>query len=146
MVVNHVVRGSMALLMSLPLLCAAANAQDKPVNNQLPQVTGIAPQVLVQTTVPGAPGKIEIVTRTTYQPGARVRKHYHTSQIVFYILEGAMIVQEEGKEPMTLKPGDSLLIKPGTVHSHWNASTTAPLVFTEFILLDEGQRSAIFME
>jgi quercetin dioxygenase-like cupin family protein len=146
MIANRVVHGSMALLLSVPFLCVGVSAQDKPVSNQLPQVRGIAPEVLVQTTVPGVPGKIEMVTRTTYQPGARVRKHYHTSQIVFYILEGAMVVQEEGKEPVTLKPGDTLLIKPGTVHSHWNASTTAPLVFTEFILVDEGQRSAIFME
>jgi quercetin dioxygenase-like cupin family protein len=79
-------------------------------------------------------------------PGARIRKHYHTSQIVFYVLEGAMVVQDDGKEPLTLKLGDSLLVKPGTVHAHWNASATAKLVFLEFILLDEGQRSAIFVE
>jgi hypothetical protein len=42
--------------------------------------------------------------------------------------------------------GDSLLVKLGTVHAHWNASATAKLVFTEFILLDEGQRSAVFVE
>jgi quercetin dioxygenase-like cupin family protein len=47
---------------------------------------------------------------------------------------------------MTLKVGDSLLIKPGTVHAHWNASTTAKLVFTEFILVDEGQRSTVVVE
>jgi D-lyxose ketol-isomerase len=52
----------------------------------------------------------------------------------------------EGKDPVTLKPGDSLLIKPGTVHAHWNASSSAKLVFTEFILFDEGQRSVVFIE
>jgi quercetin dioxygenase-like cupin family protein len=109
-------------------------------------VRGITPEVLYRTTVPGAPWKITIATRVTYQPGARVRKHYHTSQVVFYILEGAMVVQDDGKEPVTLKPGDSLLIKPGTVHAHWNASTTGKLVFTEFILVDEGQRSVVFVE
>ena len=57
-----------------------------------------------------------------------------------------MIVQDDGRDPVTLKSGDSLLIKPGTVHAHWNASTTAKLVFTEFILVDEGQRSAVFVE
>jgi len=82
----------------------------------------------------------------TYQPGARIRKHYHTSQVVFYILDGTMVVQDDGTDPVTLKSGDSLLIKPGTVHSHWNASTTAKLVFIEFILVDEGQRSAVFVE
>jgi quercetin dioxygenase-like cupin family protein len=57
-----------------------------------------------------------------------------------------MGVQEDGKEGVTLKPGDTLLIKPGTVHRHWNVSHTVPLVFTEFILVDEGQRSAVFVE
>ena len=40
-------------------------------------------------------------------------------------------MQDEGKDPVTLRPGDSLLIKPGTVHAHWNASSSANLVFTE---------------
>ncbi|HEY7246045.1 MAG TPA: cupin domain-containing protein [Xanthobacteraceae bacterium] len=107
-------------------------------------VSGIRPEVLSRTVVPGAPWKLAIATRVTYDPGARIRTHYHTSQVVFYILEGAMVVQEDGKEPVTLKPGDSLLIRPGTVHAHWNASTTGKLVFTEFILVDEGQRSVVF--
>jgi quercetin dioxygenase-like cupin family protein len=72
--------------------------------------------------------------------------HYHTSQIVFYILQGTMVVQDEGKEPVTLKAGQSLLIMPGTVHQHWNASTTEPLVFLEYILVDKDQRSAVFVK
>ena len=39
-------------------------------------------------------------------------------------------MQDEGKDPVTLRPGDSLLIKPGTVHAHWNASSSPNLVFT----------------
>jgi quercetin dioxygenase-like cupin family protein len=131
------------------LWCAGVVAQEEPINSELPQrgeISGITPEVLVRTNVPGVPGKIEIVSRTTYQPGAELRRHYHTSQIVFYILEGSMGGQEDGKEPVTLKPGDTLLIKPGTVHRHWNMSRTVPLIFTEFILVDEGQRSAIFVE
>jgi quercetin dioxygenase-like cupin family protein len=129
--------------------CAGSAAQDQPKGKELPQaseLTGINPEPLVRAGVPGAPGKIAIVSRTTYQPGAELRRHYHTSQIVFYILEGSMGVQEDGKEQVTLKPGDTLLIKPGTVHRHWNVSRTAPLVFMEFILVDEGQRSAVFVE
>ncbi|HEV7821249.1 MAG TPA: cupin domain-containing protein [Burkholderiales bacterium] len=133
----------------LTALAVPASAQDKAADSPLPKaadIPGIAPEVLVKTTVPGVPWKQAIVTRTTYQPGARIRKHYHTSQIVFMILEGTMGVQEDGKEPVTLKAGDTLLIKPGTVHSHWNASKTDKLVFGEFVLVDDGQRSAVFVE
>ena len=140
-----------AALAGLALLWSAgASGQEKATAPELPrpsvEVPGITPEVLSRATVPGAPGKIAIVTRVTYAPGARRRKHYRTSQVVFYILEGAMAVQDDGKEPITLKAGNSLFIKPGTVHAHWNASTTAKLLFTEFILVDEGQRSTVVME
>src|SRR5262249_35852138 len=75
------------------------------------EVPGITPELLVRTVVPGAPGKIAIAQRVTYQPGARNRKHYHTSQVIFYVLEGAMTVQDDGKDPVTLKAGDALLVK-----------------------------------
>jgi len=148
---NLATQASTAILtLSLAIwACAGASAEEQSVSKELPQpseISGITPLVLVRTDVPGAPGKVEIVTKTTYAPGARIRKHYHTSQIVFYILEGSMVVQDEGKDPVTLKPGDTLLIKPGTVHAHWNASMTVPLVFTEFVLVDQGQRSAVFVE
>jgi quercetin dioxygenase-like cupin family protein len=136
------------MLISAALLTFGASAEEQP-TNELPrssEINGIKPEVLVRAAVPGAPGKIAMATRVTYESGARIRKHYHTSQVVFYVLEGEMVVQDEGRAPFTLKAGDSLLIKPGTIHSHWNASTTAKLVFTEFILVDEGQRSAVFVE
>jgi quercetin dioxygenase-like cupin family protein len=155
---SHSMKGKQGVLASPVALLAwvlllwvpGAGAQEHPAAPELPrppaEIPGITPEVLVRTGVPGAPGKIAMATRVTYQPGARIRKHYHTSQIVFYIIEGAMMVQDEGQDPVTLKVGDSLLIKPGTVHAHWNASTTAKLVFTEFILVDEGQRSVVFVE
>lgn len=123
---------------------AEARAQTPEVPPRPPaEVPGITPEVLVRQSVPGTPGKTAIVQRVTYEPGARNRKHYHTSQVVFYVLQGAMSVQDDGREPVTLNAGDSLLVKPGTVHTHWNASTTGKLVFLEFVLLDEGQKSTV---
>ena len=136
-------------LMLLACCATAALAQEKPSGAELPrpaEIPDVAPDVLLRTGLPNVPGKVLIVSRTTYKPGAHVAKHYHTSQIVFYILQGAMGVRDEGKEAVTLKAGDTLLIKPGTVHEHWNASASEPLVFLEYVLVDEGQRSAIFVK
>lgn len=101
-------------LILLGNVCASGQNAPAP---ELPRPTvdvpGITPEVLSRTVVPGAPWKVAIATRVTYEPGARIRKHYHTSQVIFYILEGTMVVQDDGRDPVTLKSGDSLLSMRG---------------------------------
>ena len=92
------------------------------------------------------PSKEFRVLRTTYAPGARNPKHYHPSHVVFYVLEGAGVWQEDGKEPVTLKPGDTLHVRPGMIHSHRNASSSEKLVFLEFVIVEKGQRSTVPMQ
>jgi quercetin dioxygenase-like cupin family protein len=94
---------------------------------------------------PTMPGKEFRLLHTTYAPGGQNPKHYHPSHVVFYVLEGSGVWQEEGKEPVVLKPGDSLHVAPGTVHAHRNASATSRLVFLEFVIVDKGQRSTVPM-
>jgi len=91
------------------------------------------------------PAKEFRVLRTTYAPGGQNPKHYHPSHVVFYVLQGTGVWQEDGKEPVTLKPGDTLHARPGTVHSHRNASGTEELVFLEFVIVEKGQRSTVPM-
>jgi quercetin dioxygenase-like cupin family protein len=90
------------------------------------------------------PAKEFRVLRTTYAPGGQNPKHYHTGHVVFYVLEGSGVWQEDGKEPVTLKPGDTLHVRPGTIHSHRNA-TSGKLVFLEFVIVEKGQRSTVPM-
>lgn len=47
----------------------------------------------------------------------------------------------EGKDAVTLNPGDSLHVRPGMIHAHHNASATQTLVFLEFVIADKVQRS-----
>jgi len=64
---------------------------------------------------------------------------------VFYVFEGTGVWQEEGKDPVTLQPGESLHVRPGTVHAHRNASSAERLVFLEFVIVDKAQRSTVPM-
>src|SRR3989442_9192116 len=106
---------------------------------------GINAQPLVVFDDAAMPAKEFRVLRTTYAPSAENPKHYHTSHLVFYVLEGAGVWQEEGKPAVTLKAGESLHVRPGTVHAHRNASTSEKLVFLEFVIVDKGQRSTVPM-
>lgn len=107
------------------------------------QRVGITPESLFAFDDATMPGKEFRVLRTTYAPGGQNGKHYHVSHVVFYVLEGSGVWQEEGKAPVTLAPGDSLHVRPGTVHAHRNASNTNKLVFLEFVIVEKGQRSTV---
>ena len=109
------------------------------------QPSGVSAERLVLFDDASMPAKEFRVLRTTYAPSAENPKHYHTSHLVFYVLEGAGVWQEEGKPAVTLKPGDSLHVRPGTVHSHRNASSSEKLVFLEFVILEKGQPSTVRM-
>jgi quercetin dioxygenase-like cupin family protein len=109
------------------------------------QRIGIAADSLLIFDDPSMPSKEFRVLRTTYAPGGQNPKHYHPSHVVFYVLEGAGVWQEDGKEPVTLKPGDTLHVRPGIVHSHRNASSSEKLVFLEFVIVEKGQRSTVPM-
>jgi quercetin dioxygenase-like cupin family protein len=105
-------------------------------------ITAVARHVFDDPTLPGKEFR---VLHTTYAPGGQNPKHYHPSHVVFYVLEGSGIWQEEGKDPVTLQPGESLHVRPGTVHAHRNASATEQLVFLEFVIVDKAQRSTVPM-
>jgi quercetin dioxygenase-like cupin family protein len=141
----------LVLAAALTLGCCGtiALAGQGPNGTELPtaaQVTGVRPEVLLRAGVPGAPDEVLIVSRVTYEPGVHVGWHRHNSQVVFYILQGTMDVQDKGGAPFTLGSGQSLLIEPGMVHRHWNASTKQPLVFLEYVLVKKGEPSIVFLK
>jgi quercetin dioxygenase-like cupin family protein len=130
----------------------AMNEAERPAASATPHAWGTpangpanASTLLHTSEIPGMPGKELRVFRTVYPPGAVNSKHYHTSQVVFYIIEGSGVWQEEGQPPVTLKAGDTMLVMPGTIHAHWNASATDQLVSHEVVIIDHGQRSTIKM-
>ena len=111
-------------------------------NGERSGITAVARHTFDDATMPGKEFR---VLQTTYAPGGQNPKHYHPSHVVFYVLEGSGVWQEEGKDPVTLNPGDSLHVRPGMVHAHRNASATEKLVFLEFVIVDKGQRSTVPM-
>ena len=121
------------LLLAVALMAGSAQAQR----------VGIEAQPLHVFDDATMPGKEFRVLRTTYAPGGQNPKHYHASHVIFYVLEGAGVWEEEGQGAVTLKPGDTLHVRPGAVHSHRNASAADRLVFLEFVIVEKGQRSTL---
>ena len=131
---------SAALTLAIVLQFSSAHSQSMNTTHQndMPDPTkgkqGIEHKALLRRDLVNANGQEVIVWDTEYAPRAINPRHYHPSAITFYIISGSGIWQEEGKEPVTLKPGDSLFVPPGTTHAHWNPSYSEKLRFLEFIV------------
>jgi quercetin dioxygenase-like cupin family protein len=57
---------------------------------------------------------------------------------IVYILEGSVILEMQGKPPVTLKAGEAFQTKPGEVHNVKNASPTAPGKALAFYVAKKG--------
>src|SRR5262245_45840683 len=98
---------------------------------------------LLKMLVPDTANQEVAVYQAEYEPGGINPRHLHPAAITFHVLAGTGVWQEDGKEPVTLKAGDSLFVPAGTVHAHWNPSATERLRFLEFIVAEKDKGRAI---
>ncbi len=105
---------------------------------------GVIPhRPLLKTVLPGTKNLEVAVYETEYAPGGINPRHLHPAAMTVYIVSGTGVWQEDGKPPVTLHAGQSLFVPAGTIHSHWNPSTTEPLRFLEFIVAEKGKGRSI---
>jgi quercetin dioxygenase-like cupin family protein len=119
----------------------AQSPNPKPPANEKRGVIPHAP--LLKSVLPNTANQEVAVYETEYAPGGMNPRHLHPAAITFYVLSGTGVWQDDGKPPVILKAGDSLFVPAGTIHSHWNASTTDPLRFLEFMVAERDKGRAI---
>ncbi|AGI24475.1 cupin domain-containing protein [Pseudomonas sp. MT3] len=88
--------------------------------------------------LPDAPGKKGLMITVAYAPGQASGAHVHSGSVFAYVLEGAVVSQLEGQEPVTYHAGQSWYEAPNTPHLvSRNASTQQPAKLLVWMLLDE---------
>jgi quercetin dioxygenase-like cupin family protein len=114
-----------ALLLSF----AAAVAAQEP-----PKVTPLMSRDL--TDIPGKEGTMLMVE---YPPGGADPVHRHNAHAFVYVLEGSVIMQVKGAEPVTLHPGQTFYEGPNDIHVVGrNASKTEPAKFLVVFVKNQG--------
>lgn len=87
----------------------------------------------------GFPGKEGVMLTVEYAPGASSGKHRHLAHTFVYVLEGAIVMQVEGGEAVTLGPGQTFYESPQDIHSvSRNASDSHPAKFLVFFVKEKG--------
>jgi len=95
--------------------------------------------VLERTELKSAKGMEAILVLRNLPPGGESGKHTPGNEIV-YILEGSVILEVQGKPPVTLKAGEAFSTVASEVHNVKNASASAPGKALAFYIAKKGTR------
>jgi quercetin dioxygenase-like cupin family protein len=96
-------------------------------------------RALLSKDLAGVPGKELSMITVDYSPGESSPAHTHHAQAMVYVLEGSIVMQAKGKEPITLAPGQTWYEGPEDVHLvSRNASNSAPAKYLVFMVKDKG--------
>jgi quercetin dioxygenase-like cupin family protein len=71
-------------------------------------------------------------------PGGSTGRHTHPTPRFVYVLEGAVVLEMDGKPPRTFTVGEGFVEPPGDVHNFRNASTTATAKAIGFQIAPKG--------
>ena len=100
--------------------------------------------LLLQKDFPDLPEREGMMLTVDYPPGASSPKHRHNAHTFVYVLEGSVIMQVEGGEKVTLKPGETFYETPGDIHVlSKNASQTEPAKILVFFVKRKGEPVSI---
>jgi quercetin dioxygenase-like cupin family protein len=111
------------------LWAARSNAQDQPITRT----------ELIRSDLAGIEGKETVIYIADVKPGAAGGKHTHYGDEFVYVLDGELIVEPVGKEPITLKQGETTHLSPDVVHAAKNGSASVPAKVLVFLVVEKGK-------
>jgi quercetin dioxygenase-like cupin family protein len=97
-------------------------------------------KTLLTESLAGLPDKEAVLLTVEFLPGGASLPHRHNADVFVYVLEGALIMQVDGEQPVTVHAGETFHEKPSDIHrKSANASATEPAKFLVFIVKDKGK-------
>jgi quercetin dioxygenase-like cupin family protein len=95
---------------------------------------------LMAKDLAGLADKEGMMLTVEYEPGASSKEHRHDGHVFVYVLEGSVVMQVEGGNPVTLEPGQTFYESPSDVHIvSKNASDSKAAKFLVFIVKDKDK-------
>lgn len=81
-----------------------------------------------------AAGREAVVMRVEFDADGIVGRHTHPGEESTYIIEGNVLIEIEGKAPMTLGAGETFFIPAGVVHGGKNVGKTPAKLLATYIV------------
>lgn len=79
-------------------------------------------------------GREAVTAIAEFQPGGTVGRHTHPGEEIGYILEGMIVLEQDGKPAVTLGAGKTFFIPAGTVHNATNKTSAVARVLANYFV------------
>jgi len=131
-------RGHVALFAGVMLACVGVGiAVDRVAFAQQP---GIKRTILLRADDPGSANYEAVMAIAEIAPGAMSGRHRHPGIEVAYILDGSVIIERDGKAPVTVNAGETIK-NEAAVHNARNPGTK-PVKILAVYLVEKGKPMA----
>ena|SRR5687767_13235313 len=86
----------------------------------------------------GITGREVVQARIELDPGVAFGKHWHPGEEIVYVLEGSLVYELEGRQPIRVDAGEVLFIPTRTVHSAKNVGRVIGAELATYVV-DKGK-------
>ena len=99
---------------------------------------------LMQKDLPDVAGKEVLMLTVEWPPNGADPVHRHNADGFIYVLEGSVVMQVKGGQPVTLTAGQTFYEGPQDIHAVGrNASKTQPAKILVLLLKDKGAPAVV---
>src|SRR5262245_15980631 len=99
---------------------------------------------LMQKELSDIPGKEVLMLTVEWPPNGADPVHRHNAHGFIYVLEGSVVMQVKGGQPVTLTAGQTFYEGPQDIHAVGrNASKTQPAKILVLLLKDKGAPAVV---
>ena len=99
--------------------------------------SGLKLENLLKAELEGFEGAEVIVSRVTIPPHSSLPKHWHPGEEFAYIIEGSVVLWQDGKEDIVGKKGDAIMVPLKQVHTAFTRDEGATILV--FRVHEEGK-------
>jgi quercetin dioxygenase-like cupin family protein len=77
----------------------------------------------------------EVVTAVAeYAAGSDTGWHTHPGEMVAYMVTGSVLIQQQGRSPVTVRAGEAVIIPAGAVHTCSNVGQTSARMSVTYVV------------
>ena len=107
------------------------------------ETPGVEQTIILNAPLVEFPGKRVLVFIGDFEPGAATPIHRHPGTELLFVLEGEGVIEQRGRDPLSLQAGVIVLSEPDAddtafIHQAKNLSDTNRLKTLVLIIHDEG--------